>query len=463
MGMRADVIVFEQDRVAAKIARKIAPDVTVICYDVVQLYNLLELPVLPCANRTRILKGGINFNLFESILAQTDTSIFGIDLTARTRFSFPIRTQRPRELGFLIELLYRFIKYRDLQCFALTIVIPSTTIPTTDDMTRMFSSLEGWKLIPEVVDSARIGDPISAHRVVITGLHPKVIKVIPESKITNRRSSQPTYIIDHLNVNLNTKLCALAEIKTQDLNNANISCHRRSPRPIALAQSEGIKALDNRDLVMHTAYPGVECDSKEWTAERQSFLIPYQCSLTSRTSIRALHSSEVLALYTASVTQELRHDLYEIAAEANICPVVNGSCPWETGRAVAEFVIDAALNQDMTDKEDTQLDIVRCHLVQPAPTSEDWKDAYREDRETNFILARMKLNTDWQERELHSVHRSFRPAIRENRMRIQSGRLVITNIGIQQVSHPNCRSENSPNNNLPSLSLYRSGRSCRLI
>ena len=136
--------------------------------------------------------------------------------------------------------------------------------------------------------------------------------------MSNRKSSEPTSIIDHLNVNLNTKLCALAEIEIQDLSTKNVSCHRRSPRPIAMALSEGVKTLDNRDLVMHTAYPGVECDNKEWAAERQSFLISYQCSLTGRTFIRALHSSEVLALYTAKVTQELRQDFVKLR-ESQTC------------------------------------------------------------------------------------------------------------------------------------------------
>ena len=88
-----------------------------------------------------------------------------------------------------------------------------------------------------------------------------------------------------------------------------------------------------------------------------------------------------------------------------MCPIVNGSCPWETGRAVAEFIVDAALNQDMTDEEDTQDDIVRCHIAQPVPTSDNWKDAYRNDKETNFILARLKMDTEWQERELHCYER----------------------------------------------------------
>ena len=133
----------------------------------------------------------------------------------------------------------------------------------------------------------------------------------------------------------------------------------------------------------------------------------------------------MLALYTSGTTQDTRRQLCEEATSANICPLLSGSCPWHTGRAIAEYLIDIALAQDKLRTEDVQENVVRCNLVQLVPTAEKWREAYREDKETNYIISRLKNVDEWQERELMSVYHAFRPAIRENRMRVKADRLVI--------------------------------------
>ena len=425
MGSRIDVTIIEQDQVAARLVKILSPEVSVGCYDITQLYNMLELPILPCETRTRKIKGGICYNLFDSPLAQAQTSIFGIDITIRTKIAFPIQTTRPKEFSMMIELIHRFIKHRSLQCFFLIVTPTSNTPPNDDDIDLMFSDLVGWKFVTETVDCAEIGDPISAHRAIIIGIHPKAVGMTPNVSISERTATRLETIADHLNINLNTKLCSLAEVNTESLNETNSQCHHRTPRPLAIARSKGVIKLDNRDIVFRTAYPGVECDGQNWTAERQSFLIAFTCSLTSRYHIRALHSSEMLALYTSGTTQDTRQRMCEEAASANICPWLSGSCPWHTGKAIAEYLVDIAIAQDRVCREDVQEDVVRCNVVQPVPTAEKWSEAYRDDKETNYIITRLKNNEEWQERELLSVHRAFRPVIRENRLRVKAGRLVM--------------------------------------
>ena len=79
----------------------------------------------------------------------------------------------------------------------------------------------------------------------------------------------------------------------------------------------------------------------------------------------------------------------------NACGIVQSSCPWITGRMIGEYVTDAVINSDIVQKEDFNFEIVRCNLIQPVPTKEKWKQAYREDKETKYIMTRMKDDTEW--------------------------------------------------------------------
>ena len=425
VGTRIDLTVVHQNKEYAKLVKRLIPAATVICCELRNIYNMLELPDLPCDTRIREVHGKIYHSAHNTCISQANAEIYGIDVVAKRRIDFPICSTRPKEMGFLLELIDRFVKYRNLKCFVLVCSPTSSTGPNADDLERMFPNLQRWCITSELTDCAQIGDPISAHRVVIIGIHNSIAGPIPDDGIKLRRSEESPVIFDHLNMNLNTRLSALQEIQSQEVNKANIDCPPRSPRPIALARGENLQKLDNRDLILHTAYPGVECDVNSNEVERQSFLVPFICSLSGRHYIRALHSSEVLALYTSGLTNYMREKLHSITSATNICPTIRGCCPWRIGAAIAEYAVDVVLNQDIVHREDIQEDIVRCHLTKSVPSKDQWDEAYKDDKETNYMLTRLKDDTEWQERELLSVHRAYRPAIREKRLKMKLGRLVV--------------------------------------
>ena len=425
VGARIDLTVVHQNSEYAKLVKQLIPSATVICCELQKLYNMLKLPELPNDTIIREAHGKIYYSMQDTCIAQAEADIYGVDVIAKSRIRFPIRSTRPKEMGFLLELIDRFAKYRNLKCFVFICSPMSSTGPNADDLGRMFPNLQQWRITSELTDCAQIGDPISAHRAVIIGVHNSIAGPVPDEGIKLRRSEEPSVILDHLNMNLNTKLGALQEIQSQEMNKANIECPPRSPRPIALARGENSQKLDNCDLILHTAYPGVECDVNSNEVERQSFLIPFICSLSGRHYVRALHSSEVLALYTSGLTNYMREKLHSITSATNICPTIRGCCPWRTGAAIAEYVVDAVLNQDIVHREDVQEDIVRCHLTKPVPSKDQWDEAYRNDKETNYMLTRLKDDDEWQERELLSVHRAYRPAIREKRLKMKLGRLIV--------------------------------------
>ena len=269
-------------KAALKLAEGLILDAMFICCDLVNLYNVLKLPVLPFTEVSRIVLGRIQFSLEHTPIAQATTKIFGIDITVKTPITFPIETERPKELGFKLELLKRFVKYRDSQCFIM-IVNPTSAIgPDKLDLEIMFSSLDKWKILSDYIDCAQIGDTIGANRVVIVGIHPLALGSFPETAIAKRKVPNPSVILDHINIEMNTKMCALGEIHEHDFIETNANCPTRSPRPIAIANSKHTSTLDNRDLILHPTYPGVECKASEDDRDRQSFLIPYICTLTGK-------------------------------------------------------------------------------------------------------------------------------------------------------------------------------------
>ena len=318
----------DNDRAALKLAEGLIPDATLICCDLVNLYNVLKLPVLPFTEVSRIVLGGIQFSLEHTPISQATTKIFGIDITVKAPITFPIETERPKELGFKLELLERFVKHRDLQCFIMILNPASAIGPNKVDLEIMFSRLDKWKILSEYVDCAQIGDAIGANRVVIIGIHPLALGSLPEIAIAKRRVPNLSVILDHINIEMNTKICALGEIHEHDLIETNAHCPTRSPRPIAIANSKHTSTLDNRDLILHPAYPGVECKTSENDRERQSFLIPYICTLTGKYYVRALHSSEVVALYTSNLAPALRQQIHQQMMGENACGIVQSSCPW---------------------------------------------------------------------------------------------------------------------------------------
>ena len=52
-------------------------------------------------------------------------------------------------------------------------------------------------------------------------------------------------------------------------------------------------------------------------------------------------------------------------------------------------------------------------ITKPMPSADNWKQAYADDKDTNFIIGRNKLDkTLLTEEEVRRVHASYREALR---------------------------------------------------
>ena len=80
-----------------------------------------------------------------------------------------------------------------------------------------------------------------------------------------------------------------------------------------------------------------------------------------------------------------------------------GACPWYTALSVATFISVNVIPVRTNKAED---DIVKYHLNQPLPSKSVWAVAYANDKDTNYIIARLRSNeAPWEEAEIRRVHK----------------------------------------------------------
>ena len=69
--------------------------------------------------------------------------------------------------------------------------------------------------------------------------------------------------------------------------------------------------------------------------------------------------------------------------------------------------------------------ITKCMVTKPMPTSDIWREAYTNDKDTNFIIGRKHINkTPLTEDEIRKVHASYREPLRQNQIFFRNDRLL---------------------------------------
>ena len=82
-----------------------------------------------------------------------------------------------------------------------------------------------------------------------------------------------------------------------------------------------------------------------------------------------------------------------------------GACPWYTALSVATFISVNVIPVGTNKAED---DIVKCYLNQPLPSKLAWAIAYANDKDTNYIIVRLRNNkAPWEETEFRRVHKGY--------------------------------------------------------
>ena len=110
--------------------------------------------------------------------------------------------------------------------------------------------------------------------------------------------------------------------------------------------------------------------------------------------------------------------------------LVTGAVPFHTADAIAAFLSETYIEPTVTIQHSYT---VKCNVVKSLPTTVEWKEAYVMDKDTNYILARVKEPKRWEEDEIRKVHTGYWQPLREGSITFRNGRLVL--IGLSAISN----------------------------
>ena len=163
--------------------------------------------------------------------------------------------------------------------------------------------------------------------------------------------------------------------------------------------------ITSADIVLHPNYPGMEGDFRGApNVDRTIFLIPYFSQDRLCWCVRPLSSVESLSMYTSQLATPLNYMLLPSPNLQELSTMLYGSCPHYTSVSVSTFVAESLVPHIVNPHYSN---VVRCHVIKPLPTVTEWSQAYADDKETNFIIARLKVTTPWKEEETRRVHKGY--------------------------------------------------------
>ena len=97
--------------------------------------------------------------------------------------------------------------------------------------------------------------------------------------------------------------------------------------------------------------------------------------------------------------------------------MVGATCPWYMAFNVVSAFYPPRLRDALYLHDISQYRIVRCLVTQPLPTADTWVEAYANDKDTNYILSRVKKgNFLWKDHDIRWVHATYRQHLQDNQM-----------------------------------------------
>lgn len=106
----------------------------------------------------------------------------------------------------------------------------------------------------------------------------------------------------------------------------------------------------------------------------------------------------------------------------DLSTMLYGSCPYYTEVSIATFMADSLVTHVV---DSHYSNVVRCYVIKLIPSATEWSQAYADDKDTNFIIARLKVTTPWEEEEIRRVHKGYWHQLREKKIVFKHGRLVM--------------------------------------
>lgn len=104
---------------------------------------------------------------------------------------------------------------------------------------------------------------------------------------------------------------------------------------------------------------------------------------------------------------------------------VTAVIPMHSANAVGNILADKLIFPLTQFKEDLPSNVASCMVAQPLPPTDVWKTAYDEVEERSFMIKLLQPKSEFSEKNLRILHTSYRHPLRENRMKLLNGRIVI--------------------------------------
>ena len=270
-----------------------------------------------------------------------------------------------------------------------------------------------------MINTVAFRDPIAAFRVVIVGR--LLDEMQPQLLVLHVTNMNPDIkISSYIDVRRNLDCFSLATVSRASLNLDPKLQSSLQPFPIPIGNGP---SLTTDDVLLHPNFPGVEgerCNTPK--NDRNTFLIPFQSDNAAHICIRPVSTAELLNMYIDKTTTPPGIRELVTRSNAELPLLLYGSCLWHTAACIATFIAKGLVQSYPSTLQSHIL--WRC-LSKPLPSASVWATAYTDNKDTNYIIARLRNGAPWEEEEFRCVYKGYWQQLREKKLVFRNNRLIL--------------------------------------
>ncbi len=319
------------------------------------------------------------------------------------------------------------ITNREAHCIVM--ILPKPNGHTPDKQIRQFCSLNDWSCCSKLVNSSTFGDNVEAVRwVSILARRPQEERELTDSLITPSESSATSVSRYGDNVRPELNIASRSAFQFNGLpqpDKRGLNPHRATSLFQVYNNHGGLGRQLPITEVFDPDFPAPEPRFHDnVSAFGCSFGVPFSDTVGAN-HVRPCHTREFLSFYSfprESLTKQLMDTPIQM-----LTPILRTCCPFQLAFHIADVIVDRVFVPLLDDIGTEGESVINCLVAQAqnSPTSEEWLEAYRSDPDCAFILQRCCNPTiPVTEKQLRSIHESYRPYIRERRFGWQHGRIT---------------------------------------
>ena len=415
---RLDLTIVEPNETCVALNEALLPDALVLQGDWVTLQYMFGLCELPRDGEANVL------DLHHITLPIATTDILnGINLHFEETLTLPLPSTLPLTVRSFVDLITNLSETRKLQYFvAFWPLSHSGSIPLRSDNHVIQKRLIQWSIVCRIVYAPTFGDKVAATRYMVLGNH----------RTRSERPLQALTFPTHTSPNCSGFMESLSHFITDTTESIPFTGsippdHQHNPiTPRFIVETA--KATPNDSLpIADERYPAPEFE----ISPRAPFRILHRFrNHNNELRSRPITPTELFNIYlplhnppslAANIIDHLPVEFYNI--------LQTKVCPWH----MTSFIVTQSrlhINTRYNECSKHQ-NIARCMINKPLPTTTDWTEAYASDKDTNYLIGRLRDNTTpLSEDEIRNVHAGYRHALREDRISFRKNRLLLfTTVG----------------------------------